>query len=71
MAKLTTLAADQLLTQEEVLKRIFGNRLHPKKFEAMRRQRLIPFVKLGHRTFLYDEAAVRRALNRLEVSELK
>jgi len=67
----TSLAPEQLLTQEEVLKKVFGNRLHPKKFEAMRRQGLIPYIKCGHRTFLYDESAIRRALGRLTVKGLE
>jgi len=62
-----SLAEGQLLTKEEVLKKIFGNRLHPKKFEAMRRQGLIPYVRLGHRIYMYDEREVRRALRRLRV----
>jgi len=61
------LAEGQLLTQEEILQKIFGKRLHPKKFEEMRRRGLIPYVKMGHRTYMYDESAVRRALRRLRV----
>jgi hypothetical protein len=36
-------------------------------FRRKRRRHLIPYVKLGYRTFRYDPADVRNALNRLRV----
>ncbi|PWT80408.1 MAG: hypothetical protein C5B58_11750, partial [Acidobacteria bacterium] len=58
---------EPLLTQREILERIFGGRLNAKKFESMRRQGLFPTYKLGHRTLMYSEAEVRAALRRLRV----
>ena len=58
---------EPLLTQREILERIFGGRLNAKKFEAMRRQGLIPCYRLGHRSLLYSESEVRAALRRLRV----
>jgi excisionase family DNA binding protein len=37
------------------------------KFQKLRRRRLIPLVRLGYRTYRYDPADVRRALDRLKV----
>jgi hypothetical protein len=61
---------EPLLTQREVLEKVFNGRLHTKKFEAMRRQGLFPVYKLGHRTLMYSEAEVRLALRRLRVGTL-
>jgi hypothetical protein len=36
----------------------------------LRKSRAIPFVKLGHRTFLYNAAKVRAALEKREVKEI-
>ena len=59
--------SEPLLTQAEILERIFGGRLSAKKFESMRRQGLFPTYKLGHRTLMYSESEVRAALRRLRV----
>jgi hypothetical protein len=37
------------------------------RFRVLRRRRLIPFVKLGYRSYLYDIIDVRRALDRLKI----
>jgi hypothetical protein len=37
------------------------------RFRRMRRKGLIPYLKLGYRTFRYDPIEVRAALNRLRV----
>jgi hypothetical protein len=58
-----------LLKEEQLLKRL-GGVMTPKKFGELRRKRLIPVIKLGHRTLVYDEAAVRRAIGRLTVREV-
>jgi hypothetical protein len=57
-----------LLTESEVLGH-FRN-ITAKKFGQLRRAKQIPYVRLGRRSYLYDLAAVRRALNRLAVTEL-
>jgi hypothetical protein len=36
-------------------------------FRRLRRRHLIPFVKLGYRSYRYDILEVRKALNRLKV----
>jgi hypothetical protein len=36
-------------------------------FRRKRRKHLIPFIKLGYRTFRYDPNDVRNALNRLRI----
>jgi hypothetical protein len=62
---------EPLLTQAEILERIFGSRLNSKKFDRMRRAGLFPTYKLGHRTLLYSEAEVRSALRRLRVNSVQ
>lgn len=57
-----------LLTGEE-LQREFPY-LTPWKLFRMRKSRKIPFVKLGHRTFLYSRERVKVALERLETREV-
>jgi hypothetical protein len=36
----------------------------------LRKRKAIPFIKVGHRTFLYDPDKVAEALNRMEVKEI-
>jgi hypothetical protein len=36
-------------------------------FRRLRRRRLIPFVRLGYRSYRYDIVDVRNALNRLRI----
>jgi hypothetical protein len=36
----------------------------------LRKNKLIPFIRVGHRSILYDPVKVRAALDRLEVKEL-
>jgi hypothetical protein len=40
------------------------------KLARFRKSKLIPYVPLGHRTYLYNVDKVRAALNRLEVKEV-
>ena len=61
---------DNLISGEVLLKRL-GPSITAKKFGELRRKRLIPYVKLGHRTYVYDEVAVRRALKKLIVKEIE
>jgi hypothetical protein len=37
------------------------------RFRRMRQRHLIPFIKLGYRSFRYDPVDVRNALNKLKV----
>ena len=37
------------------------------RFRFLRRRRMIPFVKLGYRSYVYDIIDVRRSLDRLKV----
>jgi hypothetical protein len=37
------------------------------RFRRLRRRHLIPFIKLGYRTYRYDPVDVRNALNRLRI----
>ena len=61
---------DDLISGEVLLKRL-GPSITAKKFGELRRKRLIPYVRLGHRTYVYEEAAVRRALKKLTVKEVE
>lgn len=40
------------------------------RFRFLRRRRLIPFIRLGYRSYRYDLVDVRNALNRLKVKAL-
>lgn len=37
----------------------------------LRRKRLVPFLRLGHRSVLYDLEALTRALRKLEIQEIE
>jgi hypothetical protein len=56
-----------LLTENELLKRL--RTISKKKLYELRQEKLIPVVRLGHRYLRYNEAAVRRAINKLTVRE--
>ena len=56
-----------LLTTEEIAKKY---RKPISTIQRWARLRLIPSIQLGHRSRLYDEAAVRRALLKKTVPEL-
>ncbi len=36
----------------------------------LRKSKKIPFIKVGHRSFLYNPAKVRAALEKLEIKEV-
>jgi hypothetical protein len=36
----------------------------------LRKGKKIPFIKVGHRSFLYNPAKVQAALNKLEIKEV-
>ena len=59
-----------LVTQDQLLER-FGGRITAKKFGELRRKKLIPVIRLGHRTLLYSESAVLRAIKKLTVREVE
>jgi len=40
-----------------------------RQLRKLRSQRKVPFLRIGHRSFLYDVEHVVMALHRLEVSE--
>jgi len=42
-------------------------RINIHRFRRLRRKHLIPYIKLGYRTFRYDPLDVRNALNRLRI----
>jgi hypothetical protein len=56
-----------IVDQEALLK--FLPALTLRQLRRLRSQRKIPFLKLGHHTFLYDVDAVVEALKKLEVSK--
>jgi len=58
-----------LLTEPELLERL--RTVSPKKFYELRSKRLIPVIRLGHRTLRYNEEAVRRALRKLTIREVE
>ena len=57
----------ELLTEKELLKRL--RTISKKKLWELRQEKLIPVVRLGHRTLRYNEAAVRRAIDKLTIQE--
>jgi hypothetical protein len=61
--------SDDLLTERELLKRL--RTVSRKKLYELRSKRLIPVVRLGHRTLRYNEEAVRRAIRRLTTREVE
>jgi hypothetical protein len=58
-----------LLTERELLKRL--RTISRKKLYELRQEKLIPVVKLGHRTLRYNETAVRKAIARLSTKEVE
>lgn len=58
---------EKLLTEAELLALI---NVPVKKFGEMRRAGIVPFVKLGHRSYRYRLSSVMRALRKLEVQEV-
>jgi hypothetical protein len=57
------------LTKEELRQRL--NLPSTKMVDALVRKRLIPFVRLGHRTIRFDWEKVKAALAKLEVAAIK
>jgi hypothetical protein len=55
-----------IVNQHDLLKAVPGLTL--RQLKRLRAERRIPFLKIGHRSFLYDTDRVVEALRRLEVS---
>jgi hypothetical protein len=58
--------ASNVVNEEQLLKDIPG--LTSRQVGNLRRARKIPFLKLGHRSYLYERDRVLKALKKLEVS---
>ena len=63
-ASLTLSDRLRLLDEEEICRLL---NIPTSKFRVLRRRRLIAYVKLGYRSFRYDPAEVRRALDNLRI----
>jgi transposase len=59
----------ELLNERELLKRL--RTISRKKLYELRQEKLIPVIRLGHRTLRYNEAAVRKAIARLTTKEVE
>jgi hypothetical protein len=59
------------LVNAEGLREQLGDHLTDWKLARFRKKKLIPYLPLGHRSYLYDVDKVRAALNRLEVKEVQ
>jgi hypothetical protein len=59
----------ELLAEKQLLKRL--GTISPKKLWELRQKKLIPVIVLGHRTLRYNEAAVRRAIQKLTIKEVE
>jgi hypothetical protein len=57
---------EELLTEEELLTLPPFRKIKPRAFAELRRRGLVPFLPLGHRSYLYRASSVRAALRRLE-----
>jgi hypothetical protein len=44
--------------------------LTPWALGRLRREKKIPYIKVGHRTYVYDINRVRQAVARLEIKEV-
>jgi len=66
---LRSMRSDQLVNAQGLRAEI-GNHLTDWKLARFRKNKLIPYIPLGHRTYLYDVKKVRAALDRLEVKEV-
>ena len=62
-------SSGDLLTEKQLLKRL--GTISAKKLSELRSKRLIPTIRLGHRTLRYNEEAVRRAIRKLTVKEVE
>lgn len=66
MPSTTLISHEKFLTEEELLEDEFFKNITPTKFGRLRRLGLIPFLKLGHKTYLYQKSRVLAALAKLE-----
>lgn len=58
---MTTPASDELLTIRELAARL---KLHPDTLRGLYRRKVIPGIKVGHRTLRFEYGAVVEALRR-------
>lgn len=70
MSLSTLTPEDALVTQAELLAMPAFRRVPARTFDALRRKGLVPFLLLGHKTYLYRPRAVAEALIRLEKNSL-
>jgi hypothetical protein len=61
--------SDQIVNAQGLREQL-GNHLTNWKLARFRKKKLIPYIPLGHRTYLYNVEKVRAALDRLEVKEV-
>ena len=66
MSSATPLSIEKLLTQSELLGEEALRNVSSDKFGRLRRLGLIPYIKLGHKTYLYQKTRVMEALAKLE-----
>jgi hypothetical protein len=59
-------ATEKLLTEEELLADEALKNVPRTKFGRLRRKGFVPFIKLGHKTYLYRKSRVLAALAKLE-----
>jgi hypothetical protein len=57
---------EELVQLEELLQLRLLRRITPGQFGRLRRRGLIPFVELGHKTYLYSPAKVLAAFRKME-----
>lgn len=57
----------QQLQNDEQIARTLGRNFTARRIRRLRQHGLIPFVRLGYRTILYDPQRVIEALSRFEV----
>lgn len=62
------LVASQMLTKEQLREAL--NLPSTKMVDSLMQRRVIPFIKLGHRTVRFERAAVERALGKIEIHEV-
>jgi len=64
------LKRDTELVDAKELREALGEHLTDWTLAKFRKRKMIPYVPLGHRTYLYNVERVRVALARLEVKEV-
>jgi hypothetical protein len=57
---------EELVTLEELLQLPPFRKIHPDTFGRMRRKGLFPYLRIGHKSYLYRPSDVLAALRQLE-----